>query len=166
LDKQLDEPASSSADKVAKKAPPRLRVLLAPKTELQAHKAAFREVFGETLSDEFVDEMLSQLYSALAPGLRPGAPRLSQRLPREATACPNNGEQAATVPRKWWPGPAVPMDDDELCGLSCRDRAGADSLTARSATRVVPWGSVNGGLIGIGGSAQQPPPRTKRGFTT
>jgi hypothetical protein len=74
-DKQLDEPASSSADKAAKKAPPRLgqparrgHVLLAPKAELQAHKAAFREVFGETLSDEFVDEMLSQLCSALAPG--------------------------------------------------------------------------------------------------
>ena len=82
-DKQLGEPASSSADKVTKKAPPRLRqpagggnLVLAPKAELQAHKAAFREVFGETLSDEFVDEMLSQLYSALAPGhwdhLEPG----------------------------------------------------------------------------------------------
>src|SRR5205823_1960104 len=82
-DKQLDEPVSSLADKIAKKAPPRLRqparrgqVLLAPKAELQAHKAAFREVFGETLSDEFVDEMLTQLDSALAPGpwdvLEPG----------------------------------------------------------------------------------------------
>src|SRR5436305_4218392 len=74
-DKQLDEPRSSSANEAVKKAPPRLRqparqghVLLAPKAELQAHKAAFREVFGETLSDEFVDEMLSQLCSALAPG--------------------------------------------------------------------------------------------------
>ena len=82
-DKQLDEPVSSLVDKIAKKAPPRLRqparrgqVLLAPKAELQAHKAAFREVFGETLSDEFVDEMLTQLDSALAPGpwdvLEPG----------------------------------------------------------------------------------------------
>jgi hypothetical protein len=82
-DKQLGEPASSSADKVAKKAPPRLRqparrgdVLLAPKAELQAHKAAFRELFGDTLSDEFVDEMLTQLDSVLAPGpwdvLEPG----------------------------------------------------------------------------------------------
>ena len=43
-------------------------MLLAPKAELQAHKAAFREVFGETLSDEFVDEMLTQLDTALAPG--------------------------------------------------------------------------------------------------
>jgi hypothetical protein len=75
-DKQLDKPAASpSADKVAKKAPPRLRqparhghVLLAPKAELQAHKAAFREVLGETLSDEFVDEMLTRLDSALVPG--------------------------------------------------------------------------------------------------
>ena len=41
---------------------------MAPKAELQAHKAAFRELFGETLSDEFVDEMLTQLDSALAPG--------------------------------------------------------------------------------------------------
>src|SRR5438067_8932064 len=74
-DKQLDEPRSSSANEAVKKAPPWLRqparqghVLLAPKAELQAHKAAFREVFGETLSDEFVDEMLTQLDSALAPG--------------------------------------------------------------------------------------------------
>src|SRR5436309_4538737 len=74
-DKQLDEPRSSSANEAVKKAPPRLRqparqghVLLAPKAELQEHKAAFREVFGETLSDEFADEMLSQLCSALAPG--------------------------------------------------------------------------------------------------
>ncbi len=74
-DKQLDEPRSSSANEAVKKAPPRLRqparqghVLLAPKAELQAHKAAFRELFGETLSDEFVDEMLTQLDSALAPG--------------------------------------------------------------------------------------------------
>jgi hypothetical protein len=65
----------SSDNDVAKKAPPRLHrparrghVVLAPKAELQAHKAAFREVFGETLSDEFVDEMLTQLDSALAPG--------------------------------------------------------------------------------------------------
>ena len=42
--------------------------MVAPKAELQAHKAAFREVFGETLSDEFVDEMLTQLQWALAPG--------------------------------------------------------------------------------------------------
>jgi hypothetical protein len=41
---------------------------VAPQAELQAHKAAFREVFGDTLSDEFVDEMLTQLGSALAPG--------------------------------------------------------------------------------------------------
>jgi hypothetical protein len=74
--KQPDEPVSSSPDEVAKKAPPRLlrqpakrgEVLLAPKAELQAHKAAFREVFGDTLSDEFVDEMLTQLESTLAPG--------------------------------------------------------------------------------------------------
>jgi len=82
-DKQLGEPASSSADEVAKKAPPRLRqparggnVLPAPKAELQAHKAAFRKLFGETLSDEFVDEMLTRLDLALAPGhwdvLEPG----------------------------------------------------------------------------------------------
>jgi hypothetical protein len=75
-DRQLDQPGSSSANEVVKIAPPRLRqrdrhggdVLLAPKAELQAHKAAFREVFGETLSDEFVDEMLTRLDSALAPG--------------------------------------------------------------------------------------------------
>jgi hypothetical protein len=51
-------------------------VRLAPKAELQAHKAAFREVFGNTLSDEFVDEMLTQLDALLAPGacetLEPG----------------------------------------------------------------------------------------------
>src|SRR5947207_14439959 len=92
-DKQLDEPVSSLADKIAKKAPPRLRqparrgqVLLAPKAELQAHKAAFREVFGETLSDEFVDEMLTQLDSALAPGpwdvLEPGTLNAAWRLKR------------------------------------------------------------------------------------
>jgi hypothetical protein len=75
-DRQLDQPGSSSANEVVKIAPPRLRqrdrhggdVLLAHKAELQAHKAAFREVFGETLSDEFVDEMLTRLDSALAPG--------------------------------------------------------------------------------------------------
>jgi hypothetical protein len=62
-------------NEVVKKAPPRLLqparggdVLPAPKAELQAHKAAFREVFGETLSDEFVDEMLTRLVTALAPG--------------------------------------------------------------------------------------------------
>jgi hypothetical protein len=82
-DKQLGEPASSSADEVAKKAPPRLRqparggnVLPAPKAELQGHKAAFRKLFGDTLSDEFVDEMLTRLDLALAPGhwdvLEPG----------------------------------------------------------------------------------------------
>ena len=43
-------------------------MILAPKAELQEHKAAFREVFGETHSDEFLDEMLTQLGSALAPG--------------------------------------------------------------------------------------------------
>jgi hypothetical protein len=43
-------------------------VILAPKAELQEHKAAFRKVFGETLSDEFVDEMLTRLVTALAPG--------------------------------------------------------------------------------------------------
>src|SRR5438876_6424212 len=80
-EQQLEKPGSDK--KVAKKAPPRLRqparrgeVLVAPKAELQAHKAAFRELFGETLSDEFVDEMLTQLDSALAPGpwdvLEPG----------------------------------------------------------------------------------------------
>jgi hypothetical protein len=73
-DKQLDEPVSSSADEIGNKAPPRLQrgerggVVLAPQAQLQAHKAAFREVFGETLSDEFVDEMLTQLNSALLPG--------------------------------------------------------------------------------------------------
>jgi hypothetical protein len=73
-DKLLDKPVSSSAEEVAKKAPPRLRelardgrVLLAPKAELQAHKAAFREVFGKTLSEEFVDEMLTRLDSVLTP---------------------------------------------------------------------------------------------------
>jgi len=82
-DKQLGEPASSSPDEIAKKAPPRLRqparggnVLPAPKAELQGHKAAFRKLFGETLSDEFVDEMLTRLDLALAPGhwdvLEPG----------------------------------------------------------------------------------------------
>src|SRR5438105_3351530 len=72
-EQQLEKPGSDK--KVAKKAPPRLRqparrgeVLVAPKAELQAHKAAFRELFGETLSDEFVDEMLTLLDSALAPG--------------------------------------------------------------------------------------------------
>jgi hypothetical protein len=51
-------------------------VRLAPKAELQPHKAAFREIFGETLSDEFIDEMLTHLESTLAPGswdhLEPG----------------------------------------------------------------------------------------------
>jgi len=72
-EQQFENPRSD--DEVAKKAPPRLRqpakrgeALVAPKAELQAHKAAFREVFGNTLSDEFVDEMLTQLGSALAPG--------------------------------------------------------------------------------------------------
>src|SRR5262245_21024143 len=72
-EQQLEKPRSDN--EVAKKAPPRLRqpaergeVLVAPKAELQAHKATFREVFGDTLSDEFVDEMLTQLGSALAPG--------------------------------------------------------------------------------------------------
>jgi hypothetical protein len=78
----LDKPASDNQG--AKQAPPRLLrepakrgdVRLAPKAELQAHKAAFREVFGKTLSDEFVDEMLSQLDPLLTPGswnpLEPG----------------------------------------------------------------------------------------------
>src|SRR5262249_31307484 len=72
-EQQLEKPRSDN--ELAKKAPPRLRqparggpVVVAPKAELQAHKAAFREVFGETLSDEFVDEMLTQLQWALAPG--------------------------------------------------------------------------------------------------
>src|SRR3954447_4635791 len=65
---QLEKSLSPSANEVAKTAPPRLGklgkrgdVILAPKEELQEHKAAFRQVFGETLSDEFVDEMLTQL---------------------------------------------------------------------------------------------------------
>src|SRR5439155_21245919 len=72
-----------SDNEAAKQAPPRLRqparrgeVLVAPKAELQAHKAAFRKLFGDTLSDEFVDEMLNLLGLALAPGawdqLEPG----------------------------------------------------------------------------------------------
>ena len=72
---QLDKAGSPSANEVGKTAPPRLGklgrrgdVILAPQAELQAHKAAFREVFGETLSDEFVDEMLTRLETALAPG--------------------------------------------------------------------------------------------------
>jgi hypothetical protein len=71
--KEIEKPRSSSTAQVVKKAPPRLDkparhgdVILAPKAELQKHKAALREVFGETLSDEFVDEMLTQLLSALA----------------------------------------------------------------------------------------------------
>src|SRR5262245_15758625 len=71
-EQQLEKPGSDN--EAAKKAPPRLRqparrgeVLVAPKAELQAHKAAFREVFGNTLSDDFVDEMLTQLVSSLAP---------------------------------------------------------------------------------------------------
>jgi hypothetical protein len=70
---ELEKPTSDN--EAAKKAPPRLHqparrgpVVVAPKAELQAHKAAFRKVFGETLSDEFVDEMLTQLDWALAPG--------------------------------------------------------------------------------------------------
>jgi hypothetical protein len=76
-DKQLP-----AVQEVAKKAPPRVApsdrgtLLLAPRAELQAHKAALREVFGNTVSDEFVDEMLTQLVSALAPShwdqLEPG----------------------------------------------------------------------------------------------
>jgi hypothetical protein len=72
---RLEKHQAPSTAQVAKKAPPRLGrlarrgdVILAPKAELQEHKAAFREVFGETLSDEFVDEMLTQLGSILAPG--------------------------------------------------------------------------------------------------
>src|ERR1700756_592587 len=74
-DKQLDQPLPSSPGEVAKRAPPRLhqparsgQVVPAPKAELQAHKATFRELFGDTLSDEFVDEMLTRLDWALAPG--------------------------------------------------------------------------------------------------
>ena len=74
-EKQLEKSLDPSANEVVKKAPPRLGklgrrgdVILAPKAELQEHKAAFRQVFGETLSDEFVDEMLTQLVKALAPG--------------------------------------------------------------------------------------------------
>jgi hypothetical protein len=66
---------TTSDNEAAKQAPPRLHqparrgpVVVAPKAELQAHKAAFREVLGQTLSDEFVDEMLTQLDWALAPG--------------------------------------------------------------------------------------------------
>ena len=62
-------------NEATKKTPPRLdqparsgQVVPAPRAELQAHKAAFREVFGDTLSDEFVDEMLTRLDWALAPG--------------------------------------------------------------------------------------------------
>jgi hypothetical protein len=74
-ERQLEKPRSPSANEVGKTAPPRLDkvgrrgdVILAPKAELQEHKAAFRKIFGETLSDEFVDEMLTQLGSAFAPG--------------------------------------------------------------------------------------------------
>ena len=72
-DKQLEIPGACLPQEVAKKAPPRLatsergNLLVTPKAELQAHKAALREVFGDTLSDEFVDEMMTQLVSALAP---------------------------------------------------------------------------------------------------
>jgi hypothetical protein len=81
-EQQLEEPGSDN--EAAKKRSPRLLrgpakrgdVRLAPKAELQAHKAGFREVFGNTLSDEFVDEMLTQLDALLAPGacetLEPG----------------------------------------------------------------------------------------------
>jgi hypothetical protein len=72
---QLEKLRCPSANEVGKTAPPRLGrpggrgdVILAPKAELQEHKAAFRQVFGETLSDEFVDEMLTRLVTALAPG--------------------------------------------------------------------------------------------------
>jgi hypothetical protein len=74
-ERQLEKPRSPSVNEIGKTAPPRLGklgrrgdVILAPKAELQAHKAAFREVFGETRSDEFVDEMLTRLVTALAPG--------------------------------------------------------------------------------------------------
>jgi hypothetical protein len=74
-ERQLEKPRSPSVNEIGKTAPPRLGklgrrgdVILAPKAELQEHKAAFREVFGETLSDEFVDEMLTRLVTALAPG--------------------------------------------------------------------------------------------------
>ena len=70
-EKQLGRPATNE---VVKKAPPRLGklgrrgdVILAPKAELQEHKAAFRQVFGETLSDEFVDEMLTRLVTVILP---------------------------------------------------------------------------------------------------
>jgi hypothetical protein len=74
-EKQLQESLDPSSNEIVKKAPPRLGklgrrgdVILAPKAELQEHKATFRQVFGETLSDEFVDEMLTRLVTALAPG--------------------------------------------------------------------------------------------------
>ena len=74
-ERQLEKPRSPSVNEIGKTAPPRLGklgrrgdVILAPKAELQEHKAAFRQVFGETLSDEFVDEMLTRLVTALAPG--------------------------------------------------------------------------------------------------
>jgi hypothetical protein len=58
-EKQREKFLNPSANEVGKKAPPRLGklgsgadVILAPKAELQEHKAAFRQVFGETLSDE------------------------------------------------------------------------------------------------------------------
>jgi hypothetical protein len=74
-EKQREKSLDPTPNEAEKKAPPRLDkvgrrgdVILAPKAELQEHKAAFRKIFGETLSDEFVDEMLTQLGSALAPG--------------------------------------------------------------------------------------------------
>jgi hypothetical protein len=54
-EQQLEKPGSDNG--VAKKASPRLHqparrgpVVVAPKAELQPHKAAFREVFGEMLT--------------------------------------------------------------------------------------------------------------------
>jgi hypothetical protein len=76
--KQLVRQSSHLTDP-SKEAPPRVGkggrhgdVAVAPKAELQEHKAAFRDVFGETLSDEFVDVMLTQLISALRPGPHDG----------------------------------------------------------------------------------------------
>src|SRR5262249_17360769 len=54
--------------------PPRVRKpssandrLLAPTTDLEAHRARLREALGSTMCDEFVDVMLGQLVQALRP---------------------------------------------------------------------------------------------------
>ena len=71
-------------------------MILAPKGELQKHKAAFRGVFGETLSDEFVDEMLTQLVSALAPNPfdEPKAATLNAAIPLIASVKPETELEA------------------------------------------------------------------------